>query len=185
MKYIVFFLTFITLISGGLYIQLSPALAVTKRPTAQVQKIGIGRTLTGTNMASCLARQSAVKNRMTSLINLTTTMERQFDLIAQRSIDYYNATLVPNGNIVPNYNALISNIQTRKDTIQAALNTAQANLNGFNCSANDPKLLLSQYRLNMQTVKRALMDYKISIKNLVTAIRLVTPTTVNNIENNQ
>lgn len=185
MKHFVFFLTFLSLGAGVLLYNSSDVLAVNYPAQNKNANKTIPVKANGVATTSCLARQDAVKKQMTSLIDLTTKMEKQFDLITQRAVDYYNNTVVPNGKIVPNYNALIADIQTNKDTVQAALNIAQTNSNNFNCSANNPKLLLSQYRVNMQTVKINLKSYRTSIKNLITAIRGVSPASVNKIENNQ
>lgn len=177
MKKIVFYITFILIV----LVSTSPTLAVNKIAQAQ-QKVGIGKTLGGPNLASCLARQNTIKNRMTSLMTVTTNVEKQIDVISQKTVDYYNDTIVPSGKTLPNYNSLISNIQTKKDMIQAAFSTAQTDSNNFNCSSGDPKLLLAQYRLNMQTVKRSLREYRTAVKTLVTAVKAVSP--VKNVETN-
>lgn len=196
MKYFVFFLTFASLSAGVLLVHLPPALAInynaqnagvgrTAAVRAQPRVVGVGKTLGGPNLTSCLARQTAIKGQMTALINLTVRMEKQFDLIAQRSVDYYNRSVVPNGKTVSNYDALITDIQTKKETIQSALTIVQTDSNNFSCTSDDPKLLMSQFRLNMQLVKINLRNYRTSIKNLITAIRSASPESVNKVEKNQ
>lgn len=196
MKNIVFFITLLSLGAGALIVYIPPTLAVNypaqngnNRKVVNVkmpiQKVGVGKTLVEAKMTSCLARQAAIKNQMATLINLTTKMENQFDTIAQRAVDYYNTSVVPSGKSVGNYDALITDIQTRKETIQAAVAMAQSDSNNFSCTANDPKLMMNQFRLNMQLVKVDLKGYRTSIRNLITAIHSVSPESVNNVQNNQ
>ena len=174
MKNTVFFITFLSLGIGALFIHIPPTLAV----NYSTQKIGIGKTLVDTKMTSCLARQAIIKNQMATLLNLTTKMENQFDTIAQRAVDYYNTSVIPSGKKVATYDALITDIQTKKETIQAAITMAQSDSNNFSCAASDPKLLMTQYRLNMQLIKMDLKSYRTSINNLITAIRTVTSESV-------
>lgn len=196
MKNVVFYLTIVSLGAGGLFANASSVLAINYPPQnngigkttvvrAQTKTVGIGKTLGGPNLNSCLARQSAIKTQMSSLVNLSTRMERQFDLIAQRAVDNYNAVVVPSGKIVPNYNALISDVQTKKETVQSALTIAQTESNNFSCTSEDPKLLMTQFRLNMQMVKVGLKSYRLSIKNLITTLRTVSSEPINKVENNQ
>lgn len=196
MKNIVFYLTIVSLSAGSLLANTNSVFAINYPPQnngigrteavrAQIKAVGVGKTLGGPNLNSCLARQAAIKVQMTTLVNLTARMERQFDLIAQRSVDNYNSVVVPSGKTVPNYNALIADVQTKKETIQSALTIAQTDSSNFSCTSENPKLLMSQFRLNMQMVKLDLKNYRTSIKNLISAIKLATPESVNKIENNQ
>ncbi|HET7098997.1 MAG TPA: hypothetical protein VFI61_02075 [Patescibacteria group bacterium] len=149
----------------------TPALAENDRSETSFK-----RGLTEPRLKSCQSREDAVKTRMNSLIRLVTNMESKFDSIAQRVKDFYTNTLVPSGKIVPNYDALVANIQAKKDVITTDLNKAQTDINAFSCTADDPKSLLTSFRTDMQKVKLDLKDYRTSIKNLIVAVRRLTPT---------
>ncbi|MCX6725943.1 MAG: hypothetical protein NT052_01320 [Candidatus Shapirobacteria bacterium] len=133
--------------------------------------------LTEAKLKACQAQENAITQRMIRLMELVTTMEGKFDAIAQRTKEYYTSKVVPNGKTVTDYDALVTTIQTKKDAVQTALTTAQTNSNGFSCVGNNPKGLLTQFRTDMQAVKKALQDYRTSIKNLIVAVRSVTGTT--------
>lgn len=133
------------------------------------------RNLGGVRLQSCQARESAVKNRMESLIDLVTNMESKFDSIAMRVENFYTNKIVPSGKTVSNYDTLVSTIGTKKDAVTAALDKAKGDVSAFSCTANDPKGLLNQFRLDMQAVKGALKDYRTSIKNLIVAVHSVSP----------
>ena len=133
--------------------------------------------LTDAKLKACQARENAITKRMTRLTELVMTIEGQFDAITQRTEEYYTSKVVPSGKIVANYDTLVADIQTKKTTVQTALTATQTNSTGFSCDGNDPKGLLTQFRTDMQTVRKALQDYRTSIKNLIVAVRSVIGTT--------
>jgi hypothetical protein len=57
--------------------------------------------------------------------------------------------------------------------VQAALTKTQNDADNFNCTGN-PKDQLMLFREDMQSVKKALKDYRTSIKNLIVAVHSVT-----------
>ena len=82
--------------------------------------------------------------------------------------------MVPSGKAVGNYDALVAAIVTQKTMIQTALAKAQTDATAFTCAGTDPKVQLTQFRTDMQDVKKALKDYRTAIKDLIVAIRSVT-----------
>lgn len=130
--------------------------------------------LTAGSLRACQARESAITQRTTHLIELVTTMESKFDDIAKRTEDYYTTKVVPSGKTVANYTTLVSDIETKKAAVATAVTTAQTDGTGFTCTGNDPKGQLTQFRIDMQNVIKALKDYRTSIKNLIVAVHSVT-----------
>ena len=133
--------------------------------------------LTEAKLRACQAREDAIKKRASYLTQLATNMESNFDKHTQRVEEYYTSKVVPSGKTVANYDSLVADIQTKKTAVQAALTTAQNDANNFSCAGNDPKAQLTQFRKDMQAVKKALKDYRTSIKNLIVAVRSVTGAT--------
>lgn len=125
-------------------------------------------------MKSCQAREESIKKRSGQLTEMATNMMDKFDAIAQKIEDYYNSKVVPSGKSVSNYNSLISDIQTKKAAVQTVLTKAQNDINNFSCTSDNPKGQLVQFRVDMQVVKRGLMKYRNSIKNLIVAVHKVT-----------
>lgn len=121
-------------------------------------------------LRACQAKENGIKNRLTSLNNLATNMESKFTSIANRVEEYYTAKVVPAGKTVPNYDALVSDIQTKKTAVQTALTKTQTDAGTFTCTSNDPKGQLTLFRKDMQAVKSALKEYRTSIKNLTVAV---------------
>lgn len=158
---------------------LSFLLAFFVSPTFAVSKSGkaTGRpTFAATNSGTaraCLARESAVKTRMTQLTRLVTTMEATFDKIAGRVETYYTDTVLSSGRSVANYAALVSDIAAKKTLVQVQIDKANADITSFSCTSGDPKVVMNRFRLNLQSVKSALKDYRTSVKNLIVAVRTV------------
>lgn len=133
-------------------------------------------TLSSTSLRSCEARQDAVKNRMDSLVKLVTNMEEKFDAIATRVEDFYTNKVLPTGKTVANYDKLVADISAKKDVVTKDLTDAQTKVAAFSCTADDPRGLLTQFRIDMQKVKSDLKNYRTSIKNLIVAVHKVGPT---------
>lgn len=122
-------------------------------------------------LRSCQARENAVKNRMESLTNMATNIEKVFDSIAKRVEDFYAAS----GKTIPNYSTLVADISAKKAIVDTDLASAQSMVKAFSCTSGDPKTLLNQFRVDMQKVKTDLKNYRTSIKNLIVAVRPLAP----------
>ncbi len=151
----------------------TPVLAETARPTGTPP---FKRGLSELKLRSCEARQDSIKTRMDSLVRLATNIEEKFDSIAKRVEDFYVNTVVPSGKTVSNYDTLVADISTKKDVVTKDLDDAKVKVSAFSCTADDPKGLLTQFRIDMQKVKTDLKNYRTSIKNLIVAVHSVSPT---------
>jgi len=122
---------------------------------------------------SCSARENTIKTRLINLTTFAENMAIKFDAIANKVKLYYTTTVLPNGKSINNYDSLVENIKTNKDTVTTTLTKAQNDANNFTCSETDPLQQMEIIREDMQTVKQALKDYRSAIKNLIVAIRPV------------
>jgi hypothetical protein len=153
---------------------ITPALAIGKPENAGEE--GLLHRLTDQNIKqsglirSCQAREKSIKNRMKFLIKLVNVMDDKFGKIATRVEDYYTTKVVPSGKTVPNYDLLVSDIQTKKDAVKTALANAQTDVDSFNCDQPDSKADLIKFRTDMQNVKSLLKNYRTSVKNLIVAV---------------
>lgn len=134
------------------------------------------RALVGAKLQACQAREAAIKRRADNVTRLGTTIFTVFDTIAQRVQAYYDLTVVPSGQQVSNYNALIQDITRKKATVITALTTAQTSAAAFSCTGDDPKGTLTEFRTAMQEVKQALKAYRTAVRALLVAVHSVTAT---------
>ena len=124
-------------------------------------------------MRACESRQSAIKNRLTHLTGLAKNIEDKFTLIAQRVEAFYTSKVVPSGKTVANYDSLVADIQSKKDSVTTALTKAEADVTAFSCTSGDPKTVFTTFVADMQSVKGALKEFRTSIKNLIVAVHSV------------
>jgi len=136
--------------------------------------------LSQATLTACQAKEDRINKRMEQLEDLAANMFQKFDAIALRVEEYYASKVVSSGKTVENYNSLVADIEAKKVLVQTNLSSAKSNAGSFSCSGNDPKGQLTQFRVDMQTVKKSLKDYRTAIKNLIVAVRSVTGETQRN-----
>lgn len=120
----------------------------------------------------CEKHKDEIVNRSESLGRLVAGMLGKFDAILARVQEFYTTKLVPAGKTVSNYDALVLDINVKKAQVQTDLANAQADVDGFVCTGDNPKGQMTQYRLDMQLVKKGLQAYRTSIKNLIVAVKM-------------
>ncbi len=144
--------------------------------TTTGQSVGVQK-LTEAKLKTCQNKEAAVRERNDALIKMAENMLIKFDSIAARVKTYYTDKVVPSGKKVSNYDALVADIATKKTVVRSGLDDATTDALAFNCTSDDPKGQLVQFRTRMQAVKQALKEYRTSIKDLIVAVRSVTGTT--------
>lgn len=146
----------------------SPEPAETPRPF----QLRIDR-LKDLRLKFCEVHHDEIANRSQSLGDLVSGMLGRFDAIATQIENYYTTKVVPSGKSVANYDSLVADIAAKRAQVQTDLTNAQKDVAGFSCAGDNPKGQITQYRLDMQLVKKDLQNYRTSIKNLIVAIRSV------------
>ncbi|HEY4695126.1 MAG TPA: hypothetical protein VIH52_04170 [Candidatus Nanoarchaeia archaeon] len=131
----------------------------------------IKQHLTDVKLRVCEKRQEIIKRRS---VNLANRSRRHLDIflgIAKRVDNFYNEKLVPKGIVVSNYEELKADIEAQKAELEAAVASAKTVAEGFDCSGDDPKGQLADFRAEMKLVIEALKDYREAIKNFIVAIK--------------
>lgn len=147
----------------------------TPKPSGSPRVRGLDR-LENNRLKSCQNHEIEINTRLVSLGKLVANMFAKFEAIAGRVEAYYSNKVVPSGKTVLNYSTLVADIATQKAAVNTALTNAQNDVADFSCTSDNPKGQLTQYRVDMQVVKKALHDYRTSIKNLIVAVHSVTGT---------
>lgn len=119
----------------------------------------------------CERKQDSIIRRSTRLAQRAQTQLTNFELKANRVEDFYNNRLVPKGITLDNYDDLLADIEAKKQAVNEATTSAKAAAEAFDCSADDPKGQLANYRTDMQNAITALKEYRTSIKNLIVSVR--------------
>lgn len=173
----------ISLISFGIAGALAPNLMLAQNtdPSARPSMAAAVRERTQARLEEaklkvCQKREAAIQQRSTRLVTQATKMQEKFASIAQRVQAYYVDKSAPAGKTVADYDALITTIADKQSAVQAAATQAQTTAQSFACEGEDPKGQLKQFRADMQSVKRALKEYRTAVKDLIVAVRSVTGT---------
>ena len=119
----------------------------------------------------CEARKSGIVRRSTRLAERAERQLNNFGSKLDRVENFYNNTLLPKGVVIENYDDLIADVEAKKQAVAEAINSAKTSAQNFNCSGDDPKGQLTNYRTDMENAVKALKDYRTSIKNLIVAVR--------------
>ena len=150
----------------------SPEPGATFEPNETPRVKGIDK-LEGNRLQFCENHQDEISTRLSSLSGLVANILGKFDAIATRVEEFYTTKVVPTGKTVSNYDALLADIKVKKDAVNTALSNSQSDINGFSCNADNPKGQIKLFGTDMQTVHKALQDYRTSIKNLIVAVMSV------------
>lgn len=93
-----------------------------------------------------------------------------FSKIAERVENFYQTK----GYSVSNYDALVSDVNAKKVTAQAAVNTLKADsssLSASACEGGHNKAKVGQFRTDLKNEKAAIKAYKTAINNLIVAVK--------------
>ncbi len=145
-----------------------PAVSVQTAPSPSPSGL---KTPNPGKLRSCQAKETNIKTRMENLTRLANNMLNVFSSIAQRVETFYLSKVIPSGKTVTNYDALVTDTQTKAAGVATALGKAQTDANNFSCESGNPKAGVTLFRQDMQAVKTALKNYRTSIKNLIVAVR--------------
>ena len=127
--------------------------------------------LAAAKLKACQSRERAIRLRSEGLVDMANNLFSKFDATFARVEDYYTSKAVPTGKTAAGYDSLVAEIQTKKAAVQNTLVAARDDLEGFYCTADDPKKQMTEFKEDMQKVKGTLQEYRAAIKNLIVAIR--------------
>lgn len=119
----------------------------------------------------CERKRDSIVRRSTKLAERAQRQLTNFEQKANRVEDFYNNRLVPKGITLDNYDDLLADIEAKKQVVNEATTSAKTSAENFDCSSDDPKGQLTNYRIDMQNAIKALKEYRTSIKNLIVAVR--------------
>ncbi|MBI3495381.1 hypothetical protein HY065_02030 [Candidatus Berkelbacteria bacterium] len=121
----------------------------------------------------CQSREQVIKKRSKKLIGLASNAMEVFDRVANRTGNIYASRVARQGKTVPNYQALVTQLNGNKAATVSLLNQAKVTAAKFSCAAGNPQASVTQFHDEMGAVKNALQNYRVSIHNLIAAVAKV------------
>lgn len=130
------------------------------------------KKLQGQNLEKCQNREMAINNVMARIGDRG---EKQIAVI--ESIQQKVQTFYADKNIsVNNYDSLITNVETKKQTATMSMNNVRTMKNGFGCTGDDPKGVATQFKAYAMTQSDDITEYKNAVHDLVLAIKAASST---------
>lgn len=135
--------------------------------TGELKRTGLER--------ACEVRKKTFLKRHEMTLKMATKMLAQFSARAMRAQEFYTNKVLPTGKTVPNYDALVADVAAKKLAVDQALAQLKSDAQNFVCPEPGDRQASESatFRQDMQKVKRALHEYRKSIKNLIKGIREV------------
>ena len=119
----------------------------------------------------CKARAKSLENRSKSLLLRANGMRERTEKIVELVSKFYEEKLVPQGKTLSNYDALLSDIATKKANVASFIDQAKNDVSGFSCEGDDPKTILDTFHADMKEVIAAIKEYHAAVKTFVSAVR--------------
>lgn len=130
--------------------------------------------LAGAKLNACQNRQKAITNIMTRLANRGQKQADLFTTIATRTESFY----ISEGKTLANYDALVADVTAKKAAAETMVSTITSDSTTFDCTADNPKGMVTNFRGSLKSEISALKAYKTAVKNLIVGVKSVQSTTI-------
>lgn len=123
--------------------------------------------LEGKKLEACEAREQRINRTMEQMATRGENHIAVFTKISDRVKTFY----AEKGKTVTNYDALVADIDAKKQAAEAAVASAQSVGDVFSCDSDSPKIASEQFREAHKAQVAALKEYRTSVKNLIEAVK--------------
>jgi hypothetical protein len=128
--------------------------------------------LTASKLQICNDRKANIEQRVARISERVDKHLELFNGIAERTQAFY----VTKGNTLENYDALVADITAKKTVAQTAADSLALQKNSFDCTGENPKAVIENYKQTLTETRTALNEYRTSIKDLIVGIKSVNGT---------
>ena len=139
----------------------------------QERKLATREKLSTAKLKACEKRQASINNRTTSIADRGTKHLALFTKIADRVKTFY----VTKGNVLENYDALVTEVDAKRVAAEAAVATIASSTTDFTCSEGNPQQSIDGFKTNLTLQHTALKEYQVAVKNLIVGVKSVNGTT--------
>ena len=123
--------------------------------------------LSGRMLKLCQDRHDRIEKHAKNSTKIADKIADTFAAIADR-VDQFK---VDKAIDVENYQQLKADVESKKAAVDAAITAATGQSTTFDCNSTGPKAQLHDFISQMDNVRKALKEYRTSIKNLIHAVR--------------
>lgn len=141
-------------------------------PAEQSQSNGIGK-LDENKRKICEQSSNRIKNTFTKMNQLGQGQLNLFDNIYEKVQRFADSNKIN----VENYEQLLSNVNEIRESAQLAIQNSANTSSQFGCDKDDPKGVAGQYKVQVESQVNTLKDYRVALKDLISAVQLAPQTT--------
>ncbi len=123
--------------------------------------------LSASKLEICKNRESNITARIARIDDRIVNQLTLFTTISDRAQTFYT----DKGITIEDYDQLVATVNERKLTAETAVATMNSLKDTFNCEGDDPKAKIEEVKVGLQSAVTALKDYRIAIKDMITAIK--------------
>ncbi|HSX35820.1 MAG TPA: hypothetical protein VLH84_02690 [Patescibacteria group bacterium] len=129
----------------------------------------IGTKLAEAKLKVCQKRETTVNNIMARIADRGQKQLDLFTSIATRVETFY----ANKGKTLSNYDALVADVNAKKDAAQTEVDSVKATSVTFKCDGTDPKGTAQSFKGDLKAEIDALKAYKTAVKNLIVGVKSV------------
>lgn len=118
-------------------------------------------------LRACEKRQGTITNIMKRMSDRGQKQIDLFSKIAERTQAFYEKK----GKVLPNYDALVADVATKKEAAQEAVAMTASHGTSFDCNGEDPKGDAASFKEHRKVAIAALKDYKTAVKDLIVGVK--------------
>lgn len=138
----------------------------------QNQDVTQGR-LQDAKLKACQNREKVIKKIMSRVADRGEKQLELFSTIADRTKTFY-----ANKNLtIGNYDALVTEVDTKKSVAQETVRTIKSASTTFTCDSNTPKETVGSFKESLAAEIKALREYRTAVKDLIVGVKSAHDTT--------
>ncbi len=121
----------------------------------------------------CQNREKAIQNIMA---RISDRGNKQLDVFTKIS-DRVQAFYTEQGNTLSNYDALVAEVNAKKEAARTAVDVVHDGSHEFKCDGKNPKAVADSFKEDLKAMNAALKEYKTAVKNLIVGVKSAQSTT--------
>lgn len=137
------------------------------------QRAALEAKMKNQKLKLCQNRQKVITRVMGRISDRGQKQLNLFSSIATKTENFYTKK----GKTLSNYDVLVTDVNTKKQAAQMAVDDVKAKSQTFTCDGADPKGMVTTFRQSLKNETAALKEYKTAVKNLIVGVKSVQGTT--------
>jgi hypothetical protein len=144
-----------------------------KKSEMEAKRSEVKEKFTEKRLEKCKEREARINEKMKKISERKAKQVEVFNKIAERTMTFYEE----NNLTLANYDALVADVVAKRGIADAEIENLKNTTVDFKCDSEDPLKVSEAFKTARESVKKAMKDYKTSVKNLIVGVKSVTPST--------